>query len=156
MKLRNVPEMSSDIRIVEGLFDPWQEIVNFQANNPDVAKACGAMVVFVGTMRDHSEGDAVRSMHLEHYPEMTGTHLEELAAEAVEKHGLSAVLLRHRVGSLRPGEPIVLVAVWAAHRKAAYAGNRFLMEALKSTAPFWKQEELESGEKRWVECNTPG
>lgn len=114
------------------------------------------MTVFVGTMRDRNEGDAVRSMHLEHYPEMTQTHLEELTAEAVQQHELSAVLLRHRVGVIRPGDPIVLVAVWAAHRKAAYAGNRFLMEALKSAAPFWKQEELESGEKRWVERNTPG
>ncbi len=114
------------------------------------------MAVFVGTMRDRNEGDAVRSMHLEHYPEMTQTHLKELVAEAMKKHELSAVLLRHRVGVILPGEPIVLVAVWATHRKAAYAGNRFLMEALKSTAPFWKQEELENGEKRWVECNTPG
>ena len=148
--------MLSDIRVAEKVFDPWQEIVNFQANNPDLAKACGAMTVFIGTMRDRNEGDAVRSMHLEHYPAMAQAHLEELAAEAVKQHGLSAVLLRHRVGRLRPGDPIVLVAVWAAHRKAAYAGNRFLMEALKSTAPFWKQEELESGEQRWVECNTPG
>lgn len=147
---------ASDVRILEEPLHPWSEIEDFQATYSNLGKTCGAMTVFVGTMRDRNEGDAVHSMHLEHYPAMAQAHLEELAAEAVKQHGLSAVLLRHRVGRLRPGEPIVLVAVWAAHRKAAYAGNRFLMEALKSTAPFWKQEELESGEQRWVECNTPG
>ena len=112
------------------------------------------MNVFVGTMRQHNEGDAVCSMNLQHYPEMTEPCLREIVKQACAAHDLEEVLLRHRVGDLHPGDDIVLVATWAAHRKAAYDGNRTIMEALKSTAPFWKQEELVDGSKRWVERNT--
>lgn len=145
-----------DVRVTTDPLDPWAEIARFLSAHEELRGACGAMVVFVGMMRAENEGDAVQSMRLEHYPEMTQTHLEETARQAQKEFGLSAVLLRHRVGEIRPGEEIVLVAVWAEHRKAAYEGNRFLMEDLKSNAPFWKEETLADGERRWVEENTPG
>jgi len=145
-----------DVRIVAEAFDPLEEIRQFQSRHPELARHCGARTQFIGTMREHNEGDAVRAMRLEHYPEMTQAHLEEIAEAACKKHELSEVLLVHRVGDMQPGDDIVLVAVWAAHRKAAYEGNREIMEALKSTAPFWKREELEDGSQRWVESNTEG
>jgi molybdopterin synthase catalytic subunit len=106
-------------------------------------------------MRDFNEGDAVEGMMLEHYPGMTERHLERIAREATERWGLEDVLVVHRVGELRPTDPIVLVAVWSSHRKDAFEACRYLMEDLKSKAPFWKKELLESG-TRWVEHNTPG
>ena len=145
-----------DVRVIMDALEPWKEIQAFLSANPGLRSQCGAMVVFVGTMRAQNEGDAVQSMRLEHYPEMTQAHLEEIARQAKDRFGLSAILLRHRVGEIRPGEEIVLVAVWAEHRRAAYEGNRFLMEDLKSTAPFWKEETLAGGERRWVKENTPG
>ena len=145
-----------DVRIIAEPLDPWREIREFLSAHAELRTRCGAMVVFVGTMRARNEGEEVQSMRLEHYPEMTQAHLEEIARQAQARFGLEAVLLRHRVGKIRPGEEIVLVAVWAEHRKAAYEGNRFLMEDLKSTAPFWKEETLADGERRWVEENSPG
>ena len=144
-----------EIRVMDGPLNPWQEIQRHQRRHPELAASSGALVVFVGAMRDHNEGDSVQAMHLEHYPDMTQPHLEEIAARAVAKFDLLDVLLLHRVGEVKPGEEIVLVAVWSTHRKAAYEGNCFIMEDLKSTAPFWKQETLEDGTQRWVECNTP-
>ncbi len=145
-----------DARIVDQPFDPCREIQEFLSAHADLRGKYGAMVVFVGAMRSRNEGDSVRSMNLEHYPEMTQRHLENIARQAQDRFGLLAVLVRHRVGKIQPGEDIVLVSVWAERRKAAYEGNRFLMEELKSTAPFWKEETLESGERRWVEKNSPG
>ena len=144
------------MRVITGVLEPWKEIQEFLAAHAELRGQCGAMVVFVGAMRDRNEGEAVQSMRLEHYPEMTQAHLEEIAQQAQQQFGLSAVLVRHRVGEMQPGDDIVLVATWAEHRKAAYEGNRFLMEYLKSTAPFWKEETLAGGERRWVEENTPG
>ena len=145
-----------DVRVVEEPFDPWEEIREFLATHTELRGRCGAMVTFVGSMRALNEGDVVRSMRLEHYPEMTQTHLEKIARQARDRFGLSGILLRHRIGEIKPGDEIVLVAVWAEHRKAAYEGNQFLMEDLKSTAPFWKEETLVGGERRWVEENTSG
>ncbi len=115
----------------------------------------GATAVFVGTMREFNEGDPVRAMTLEHYPGMTERHLESIVHMAFERWDLQDALLLHRVGDLHPGDPIVLVAVWSAHRRDAYEANRWIMEDLKSRAPFWKREELEQGH-RWVASNTPG
>ena len=145
-----------DVCVITKPLDPWKEIQEFLSGRAELRSKCGAMVVFVGTMRERNEGDAVRFVHIEHYPEMTQPHLEAIARKAQVRFGLSGVLLRHRVGLIYPGEDIVLVAVWAEHRKAAYEGNRFLMEDLKSTAPFWKEETLESGDRRWVESKTQG
>jgi len=94
-------------------------------------------------------------MHLEHYPGMTEAHLGQIAEAAMQRWEIQDVLLVHRTGEVAPNDPIVLVAVWSAHRAAAYEANRFIMEDLKSRAPFWKKETLEAGD-RWVESNTPG
>lgn len=135
-------------------FDPWKEIRCYQEGPLGQAGRYGASAIFVGTMRDSNEGDAVSAMVLEHYPGMTEGHLGAIAAEARRRWEILDVLIIHRVGEVRPNEPIVLVAVWSAHRGPAYEANRFIMEDLKSRAPFWKRETLETG-SRWVEKNTP-
>ena len=135
-------------------FDPWAELRQFQDAMQAEGKF-GAMASFIGSMRDFNEGDKVTEMQLEHYPGMTEKHLAAICAEADSKWDLIDVFVLHRVGEIRIGEPIVLVAVWSAHRAAAFDACRFIMEDLKSKAPFWKQETIEDG-KRWVEKNTPG
>jgi molybdopterin synthase catalytic subunit len=107
-------------------------------------------------MRDFNEGDDVTGMFLEHYPGMTQRQLTELTQQAMVKWSLDAALVVHRVGELTPAEPIVLVAVWSAHRAAAFAACREIMETLKHAAPFWKRETLADGSVRWVEKNTQG
>jgi len=145
--------MKTEIR--NSPFDPWDEVHRHQAGRPDLAGNYGATVVFVGTMRGLNEGDRVTRMHLEHYPGMTEAHLGQIAEAAMQRWEIQDVLLVHRTGEVAPNDPIVLVAVWSAHRAAAYEANRFIMEDLKSRAPFWKKETLEAGD-RWVESNTPG
>jgi len=135
-------------------FDPWQEVAAYRAVQL-TGGAIGACAVFVGTMRDFNEGDSVQAMQLEHYPGMTEKQLETLVNQSISTHNLDDALVIHRVGELKPGEDIVLVATFSAHRKAAFDACREIMEALKSTAPFWKKEILASGE-RWVEKNTAG
>jgi molybdopterin synthase catalytic subunit len=105
-------------------------------------------------MRDVNEGDRVRSMTLEHYSGMTEAYLEKISQEAAQRWPILDSLVVHRVGDLAPSDPIVLVAVWSAHRAAAFDACRFLIEELKSQAPFWKKETLKSGTARWVEKNT--
>ena len=135
-------------------FDPHDEERAFAASLP--VGAFGATASFVGTMRDFNEGDGVTGMTLEHYPAMTERELERIVEEARERWDIVDTLVVHRVGEILPGEPIVLAAVWSAHRAAAFDACRFLMEALKSRAPFWKKETLADGDSRWVEKNTPG
>jgi molybdopterin synthase catalytic subunit len=105
---------------------------------------------------ERSRRDSVTGMFLEHYPGMTETYLEKLQAEARQRWAILDSLIVHRVGELRPGDPIVLVAVWAAHRAPAFDACRYLIEELKHRAPFWKRETLADGGSRWVEWNTPG
>jgi molybdopterin synthase catalytic subunit len=95
-------------------------------------------------------------MTLEHYPGMTEKHLEKIVAEAVGQWPVIDALVVHRVGDVLPNEPIVLVAVWTAHRGDAFDASRYIMEALKSTAPFWKKELLASEAERWLINNTDG
>ena len=106
-------------------------------------------------MRDFNEGESVRSMTLEHYPGMTEKHLEKICEDAHQKWDLIESLIIHRVGLIEIADPIVLVCVWSEHRAEAFDACRFIMEDLKSKAPFWKQE-LTSGGSCWVEKNTPG
>lgn len=113
----------------------------------------GAQAVFIGSLRDFNEGDTVRAMTLEHYPGMTEGELGRIEQEARTRWPLQEVRIAHRVGSIAPGEPIVLVAAWSARRAAAFDACRFLVEALKSRAPFWKQETLADGRQRWVQGN---
>ena len=138
-------------------FSPWEALAEYEREvvAPAHPGKYGAAATFVGTMRDFNEGDEVQGMLLEHYPGMTEKQLGLIVEEAFAKWSLLDALLLHRVGELRPQEPIVLVAVWSAHRKDAFEACRFLMEALKSRAPFWKKEQLDSGH-RWVEKNTKG
>lgn len=143
------------IELREQSFDPWAEVTRHQQSTLELSNKFGATAVFVGTMRDFNEGDTVRSMTLEHYPEMTAKHLEKISEQALEQWDILDSVIIHRVGTITPDDPIVLVAVWSAHRAAAFDACRFLMEELKSTAPFWKKESLEHGE-RWVQSNTPG
>jgi molybdopterin synthase catalytic subunit len=143
------------VLISDTAFDPWSYLAEYQREHAGQAGQTGATAVFVGSMRDFNEGDAVSGMFLEHYPGMTERYLEKISQQAVQRWDLNDSLVIHRVGELCPGEPIVLVAVWSAHRKEAFEASRWLMEELKSKAPFWKKERLEKG-SRWVEHNTLG
>jgi molybdopterin synthase catalytic subunit len=143
------------VEILDRAFDPWHYLTEYQNKGTQRAGQFGATAVFVGTMRDLNQQESVQGMSLEHYPGMTETYLEKISREAVRRWGLTDSLIVHRVGELLPGEPIVLVAVWSEHRKAAFEASRYLMEELKSKAPFWKKEQLQEG-ARWVERNTPG
>ena len=109
----------------------------------------GALVTFSGIVRG-GEGD-VAAMMLEHYPGMTEAALEEIEAEACARWDLSASLIIHRVGRLMPGENIMMVAAASRHRKAAFEAAEFLMDYLKTRAPFWKKEETPEG-ARWVDA----
>jgi molybdopterin synthase catalytic subunit len=140
-----------------GPFSPWEALAEYERKvvQPAFPGKFGAAATFVGTMRDFNEGDEVQGMTLEHYPGMTEKQLQLILDEAFDKWTLLEALLMHRVGELKPQEPIVLVAVWSAHRKDAFEACRHIMEALKSRAPFWKKEQLDSGH-RWVEKNSDG
>ncbi|MDH5179329.1 MAG: molybdenum cofactor biosynthesis protein MoaE [Gammaproteobacteria bacterium] len=135
-------------------FEPYAELQAYETANIPAGKF-GATGVFVGTMRDFNEGDAVQTMWLEHYPGMTEKYLQTISIQAAQDRPLLDSLIIHRIGHIEPADPIVLVAVWSAHRSAAFDAVRFLMEELKSKAPFWKKETLTGGD-RWVEKNTPG
>ena len=148
--------MATQIHVQTDSLNPWQSISEFQSQNFEGHTNFGATATFVGTMRDFNEGDDVVGMTLEHYPAMTQMQLEGIVKEAKAKWPLLHVLLIHRVGEISPADPIVLVAVWSAHRAAAFDACRFLMEDLKHKAPFWKKERLKTGESRWVAENTPG
>lgn len=146
-----------NIEIHETPFAPWEVLGRYESEVIAVRYPgkYGASAAFVGTMRDFNEGDDVRSMTLEHYPGMTEKELERIVDEARERWQLLDELIVHRVGEMLPNDPIVLVAVWSAHRKDAFEACRHIMEALKSRAPFWKKEQLDEG-SRWVEKNTDG
>ncbi len=145
------------LRVDEAPFEPWEELAEYERTvvQPAFPGKYGAAATFIGTMRDFNEGDEVRGMTLEHYPGMTERQLQQILDDAFVRWQLLDALLLHRVGELRPQEPIVLVAVWSAHRKDAFEACRHIMEELKSSAPFWKKEQLDSGH-RWVEKNTSG
>ena len=142
------------VELRDQCFDPWTEITAFR-DRMLPAGQYGACAVFVGTMRDYNDGDRVRSMYLEHYPGMTETQLESLVNTSCKAYNLMEALVVHRIGAVNHGEDIVLVAVWSAHRKASFDACREIMEALKSTAPFWKKETLDDQHgERWVRGNT--
>lgn len=142
-----------DIQILDRPFDPLEALRRHQDRMQ--TGQFGATAVFIGTMRDVNEGDPVKAMRLEHYPTMTEQHLRRISEEAMQRWDIMDTLIVHRVGHLEPADPIVLVAAWSAHRSEAFAACRYLIEELKSRAPFWKKETLDTGE-RWVDHNTPG
>ncbi|MEM7467804.1 MAG: molybdenum cofactor biosynthesis protein MoaE [Pseudomonadota bacterium] len=143
------------VRIFDKPFSPYELLAQYEQSVPALAGKAGAAANFIGTMRDNNENDTVTSMTLDYYPEMTEKHLARIISRAESNWALLDALIAHRVGELFPGDPIVLVAVWSKHRKDAFEACRFIMEDLKSEAPFWKKEKLVDGE-RWVAKNTPG
>ncbi len=141
------------IRVQEAAFNPWEALADHeQAEHTRLAGKTGGVAVFVGSMRDFNQGQSVTAMTLEHYPGMTESYLGKIRDEAHRRWELVDSLILHRVGPLLPGEPIVLVACWAGHRAAAFAACRYLIDELKTRAPFWKQEQTDEG-LRWVEKN---
>ncbi|MBN2678904.1 molybdenum cofactor biosynthesis protein MoaE [Acidithiobacillus montserratensis] len=118
------------------------------------SKGAGALVTFVGTVRDYSDASDILSLDIEHYPGMTEKELERVSREAAQQYDILDSLIIHRYGSLQPEDNIVLVAVWSRHRAAAFDACRFLIDVLKSSAPFWKKEMTPQG-SRWV-TDCPG
>lgn len=138
------------VQVQPQAFDPWRELVAYQAAQAaNRVGKFGATAVFVGSMRDFNLGDSVLAMTLEHYPGMTEAYLEKISVEARSRWDLLDTLVIHRVGPLAPNDPIVLVAVWSAHREDAFAACRYLIDELKHRAPFWKRE-VTAGGARWV------
>jgi molybdopterin synthase catalytic subunit len=137
------------IRVQEADFDVGAEIQRMTEGKVDV----GALACFVGLVRDIAGDDPIESMTLEHYPGMTERQLEKLEGEARERWPLNDVLIVHRYGRLTPGDRIVLVATTSSHRQAALESCGFLIDWLKTKAPFWKKEETPKG-ARWVEAKS--
>jgi molybdopterin synthase catalytic subunit len=135
------------VRIQEADFDLTTEIKALRTDDPRV----GAVVTFVGTVRDMNDGSHVKGMTLEHYPGMTEKALEEIITQARGRWDLYKSLVIHRVGPLLPEDQIVLVAVTSAHRGEAFAACEFIMDYLKTGAPFWKKEDTPEG-ARWVDA----
>jgi len=133
------------VRVQSDPFDAGAELNRFAQDRTDV----GAVVSFTGVVRD-TKGD-LKEMLIEHYPGMTESAITKIADEAVQRWALADVLVIHRYGSLKPGEPIMMVATAAAHRAAAFEAADFLMDYLKSRAPFWKKEVTEEG-ATWVDA----
>jgi molybdopterin synthase catalytic subunit len=135
------------IRVQRAPFDAGAETAALTAGRDDI----GAVVSFLGVVRRGDGDDAIEAMTLEHYPGMTERELERIEAEARARWPLQATLVIHRYGRMEPGEPIVLVVCCSRHRQAAFDACAFLMDWLKTQAPFWKLEETADGE-RWVEA----
>lgn len=128
-------------------FDVSTELAKLRSGNP----AIGAIVSFVGLVRDLNDGLDIHAMELEHYPGMTEKSLEQIVQQAQARWHLLDALVIHRVGSLKPLDQIVLVAVASAHRGEAFAACEFVMDYLKTQATFWKKEQTPQGE-RWVDA----
>jgi molybdopterin synthase catalytic subunit len=137
------------IRVQQEDFDIGAEIARLKSGRNDI----GAIVAFVGTVRDRAGGDAVNEMTLEHYPGMTEAELQRIEAEASARWPLQASLIVHRYGKLVPSDNIVLVVTASEHREAAFRAAEFLMDYLKTRAPLWKRESGPQG-SRWVEADT--
>lgn len=135
------------IRVQAEDFDIGKEIAALTDGRTDI----GAIVTFTGTVRDQAKGKPVNGMVLEHYPGMTERELERIEREAQSRWPLQASLVVHRFGSLAPGDRIVLVVTVSAHRQAAFEAASFLMDYLKTSAPFWKREAGPDG-TAWVEA----
>jgi molybdopterin synthase catalytic subunit len=135
------------VRIQTKDFDVSAEIAALRRGNPKV----GAVASFVGVVRDVNEGEAIGEMTLEHYPGMTEKAIEEITVQAKGRWDILDALVIHRVGTLKPTDQIVLVVVTGAHRGEAFAACEFIMDYLKTRAPFWKKEQ--AGKRaRWVEA----
>lgn len=136
------------VRVQAEVFDSGAEAARLTAGRHDI----GAVVTFTGIVRGADNGRSLSAMTLEHYPGMTEAELERVEAEAYGRWPLAASLIVHRVGELKPGEPIVLVVTASAHRRAAFEAAEFLMDYLKTRAPFWKKETGADGSGQWVDA----
>lgn len=141
-----------EVRIQSEAFDPWGELQRIELQLP--RGKYGANAVFVGYLRDFNENAAVQAMSLEHYPGMTERYIGKVVETAASRWALLHVVVVHRVGQINVSDPIVLVAVWSAHRAEAFDACRFIINDLKSQAPFWKHERR-GHENHWVEQNNP-
>jgi molybdopterin synthase catalytic subunit len=137
------------VRIQTEDFDTGAEIARMRLARPDI----GAVAAFIGQVRDINDGSAVTGMTLEHYPGMTKKALEAIVVQAQARWDIFDALVIHRVGTLHATDQIVLVIVCGAHRGEAFAACEFIMDYLKTEAPFWKKEQTSDGE-RWVEART--
>jgi len=135
------------IRVGEDDFDVGAEVARLTAGRTDL----GAIVTFTGVVRGTVKGRPLASMTLEHYPGMTESELARIEADARRRWPIEASLIVHRIGALKPGDNIVLVVTASAHRQAAFEAAEFLMDYLKTRAPFWKREETPDG-ARWVDA----
>lgn len=135
------------VRVQTEDFDAGDEINRMRLSRPDT----GAVAAFIGQVRDLNDGDQVATLTLEHYPGMTEKALDAIVEQARQRWDIFDALVVHRVGTLKPTDQIVLVVVSGAHRGEAFAACEFIMDYLKTEAPFWKKEQTPQGE-RWVEA----
>ena len=138
--------MAARVHIQTEDFDLSTEVAQLRLQDARVGAVCS----FIGTVRDRNDGQSVSTMELEHYPGMTEKSLAGIVGEAEQRWPLLRVEVLHRVGRLQPGEPIVFVGIASAHRQAAFDACNFIMDYLKTRAPFWKKEDTPEG-ARWVE-----
>jgi molybdopterin synthase catalytic subunit len=134
------------VRVQTEDFDAGREMALLRQGNPQI----GAVAAFIGVVRDMNDGNAVADMTLEHYPGMTEKSIAEIIQQAQSRWKIFDALVIHRIGRLKPLDQIVLVVVTGAHRGDAFAACEFIMDYLKTRAPFWKKEETPQG-ARWVE-----
>ena len=135
------------VRVQREEFDAAAEVRTLVDGRTDI----GGAVTFTGFVRGEAKGKQLLTLTLEHYPGMTEAELQRIENEARARFDLSASLIVHRFGELKPGDPIVLVATASAHRSAAFQAAEFLMDYLKSRAPFWKKESFAVGSESWVD-----
>jgi molybdopterin synthase catalytic subunit len=141
--------MAERVSVRHADFDLSSEVAALRAGDAGV----GAVVAFVGTVRDHSSGKDVNRMELEHYPGMTEAAIDAMIDAAQQRFDIRAARVVHRIGVLEPADQIVLVAVTSAHRGQAFQACEFLMDYLKTQAPFWKKESTSEG-SRWVDARS--
>lgn len=147
-----MPDPAADVRIQQEPFNPGEETRMLRRRDDGGWDTrVGAVATFVGTVRDLNEGDTVKLLSLEHYPGMTEASIAEIISEAKSRWPIFNARVIHRIGPLTPADEIVWVGVTSAHREAALAACAFIMDFLKSRAPFWKKESIDGGE-RWVEA----
>jgi molybdopterin synthase catalytic subunit len=139
--------VTATIRIQEADFDVAQEIAALTGGRTDI----GAVVSFSGLCRGHEDGQPIAALTLEHYPGMAEAEIKRHADEALSRWPLQGLTVIHRVGRIAPGENIVLVVTASPHRQAAFQAAEFLMDYLKTNAPFWKREESQTGTS-WIEA----
>jgi len=139
----------SSVRVQTEDFDVSAEMLTLRKRNPKI----GAVASFVGVVRDLNDGDSVSTLTLEHYPGMTEKSLEAIVQQAKERWDIYDALIVHRVGTMRPLDQIVLVIVTSAHRGESFQACEFLMDYLKTRAPFWKKEVTPEGD-RWVDARS--